>query len=276
MTDGTEDADERSAAIAAEADDPPATARGWLLATSVATLCTTSVQRGIDGFPFGSVVPFATTADGRPLVLLAQMAAHTANLRKDRRAALFVRQGDVEGDPQSGWRLTVLGTFERLVGPGEAVFDGDVETTPDVLEEVEARYLERVPDAVGYAETHSFSYWRMESVVKARYIAGFGRICWIDGPRLLREPDLGGDGAAAVAHMNEDHGSTLLEMCAGLYGFTPSSAQMVAVDRTGFRVRTTGPDRLVQFSFGRDTGPDDLRLAVIAVLRRARAASAAR
>lgn len=266
--------DALAAAAAADAEDPATIARGWLLDTSVATLCTTSVQRGIEGYAFGSVVPFAIGADGRPLVLLASIAAHTANLRRDRRASLFVRQADTSGDPQAGWRLTVLGPFERLVRAHEAGHEADREVGDDALAEVEARYLERVPDAAAYSRTHSFSFWRMAEVVKGRYIAGFGRICWIDGPKLLREPTLDEAAQGAVAHMNEDHRSTMTEMCTGLYGFTPASAEMVSVDRTGFRVRTTGPERLLQFSFGREIEAGDLRLAVIAVLRRARAAVA--
>ena len=110
----------QQAAEAAWKDDAAATARGWLLQVSAGTLCTSSAQRGIEGYPFGSVVPFALTAEGLPYVLIADIAAHTANLRRDPRASLFVRQPEreVEGDPQSGWRVTVLGEMQRLLGPG--------------------------------------------------------------------------------------------------------------------------------------------------------------
>ena len=42
---------------------------------------------------------------------------------------------------------------------------------------LEARYVERVPAAQQYRATHGFAFWRMETVAKVRYIAGFGRIC---------------------------------------------------------------------------------------------------
>jgi hypothetical protein len=73
--------------------------------------------------------------------------------------------------------------------------------------------------------------------------------------------------------MNEDHASSMVEMCRGSYGFSPTSAEMVSVDRAGFLVRTQDPDRLVHFSFRREIRADDLRLAVIEVLRRARVAT---
>lgn len=263
--DGEPDPDEAAAAeAAAEGDDPATTARGWLLATSTATLCTTSVQRGIEGWPFGSVAPFALDAEGRPFVLIADIAAHTANLRRDPRASLLVRQPDEPGcDPQAGWRVTVMGTLVRV--------DGDEDG-------LEARYVERVPAARQYRATHGFAFWRMDTVAKVRYIAGFGRITWLEGASVLRDP--GGEGMAAagpgaIAHMNEDHAENLREMCRGLYGFTPEAARMSAIDRAGFEVRTVGPERRLHFSFGREIGAGELRGAVIDVLRRARAVSVA-
>ena len=70
--------------------------------------------------------------------------------------------------------------------------------------------------------------------------------------------------------MNADHGSSLSELCDGLYGFRPEHAAMVKLDRAGFLVRTRSPDRLVHFSFGREIDARSLRSEVIAVLERAR------
>src|SRR5262245_52225662 len=133
--------EELEAAQAAERDDPAGTARSWLLSVTDGTLCTTAVQRGVEGYPYGSVVPYALTPDGRPVLLLAHIAAHTANLKRDARASLFSRQPGIEGDPQAGWRLTVLGTMEQVP-------DG-----PDIAE-IEARYREVVPAAARYRDTH--------------------------------------------------------------------------------------------------------------------------
>ena len=259
------DSDRQKASVAA---------RGWLLECSVATLCTTSAQRDIEGYPFGSVVPFALSAEGHPIVMLADIAAHTANLRRDPRASLFVRDPHAAEDPQSTWRITVIGSMQRIPRPEVKPRPGDLALEPHVLEDLEARYLERVPSAISYRKTHDFSLWRMSSVVKGRYIAGFGEILWLGGDALLRDP--GGRGLreaapGAVAHMNEDHAHNLAEMCAGAYGFTPERAEMTHIDRTGFLVKTTGPERLLHFSFGREIAADGLRAAVIDVLKRCRA-----
>jgi putative heme iron utilization protein len=244
-------------------DDAGARARAWLLETVAATLCTSCSKPGLEGHPFGSVVPYALMGDGRPVLQIADIAAHTRNLRRDPRGSLFVRQPGVEGDPQTGWRLTVMGRWAKL-------------TDADEIAEAHARLAERVPAVGGYERVHRFGYWKMVEVDEVRYIAGFGKIAWLGGDAILRDPGGEGIGAAApgaVDHMNEDHAHNMVEMCKGLAGFEPQSAAMTALDRTGFLVRTTGPDRLVHFGFGREIRAQELRHAVVELLGRARGAA---
>jgi heme iron utilization protein len=269
----------RDAARAAAEDDPAAHARAWLLSSTAGTLGTLCAGAGMDGWPFGSIVPFALDAHGRPLLLLAGIAAHTKNLRADARASLFVHERR-DDDPQAGWRITVMGRARLVATHERAATLGAREAeivAREELEEIEARYRERVPQAPDYLATHDFDFWRL-SVDKVRYIKGFGKICWIEGAHVVRDP--GGHGvreasAGVIAHMNADHEENMREMCRGLHGFSPQAAQMVAVDRGGFLLRSQGPDRLVSFSFGREVEAAGLRRAIIDVLQRARVAQEA-
>ena len=264
-----------AAEIAEQTGDPAGDVRRWLLETHHGTLCTLSVKRDLEGYPFGSVVPFAIDAQGRPFILIADIAAHTANLRKNPRGTLFIHDPHASGDPQSSWRVSVMGQFNRTLPKGS---DSRHLETANVIDDAEyadlhARYVERVPAAESYVKQHNFDYWRMEEVHKARYIAGFGRICWIQGEKILRDP-LGGGldeaSAPAIEHMNEDHANNMIEMCTGLYGFTPDSAEMIALDASGFQIQTTNPQRHLFFGFGKEIDAEALRVAVIDVLRRAR------
>lgn len=277
--DAAEEAQIDEAAREAERHDAAADARKKLLSAHHATLCTLAAKPELAGHPYGSVVPYALDPSGRPIVLLARIAAHTANLRKDPRATVFVRDPHAEGDPQATWRVSLMGRMQPLTTPARAGDGqpGALVLDEAILEELDARYRARVPGAKGYKSTHTFDYWLMTDVQKARYIAGFGRICWIDGERLLRDPKGAGIGdaaAGAIEHMNEDHRQNLIEMCAGLHGVQPSDAEMVALDRAGFSVRTKGPDGHLYFEFGREIDAESLRPAVIEVLQRARGRAA--
>lgn len=240
--------------------DPAELARQWLIDKRSGTLCTLSVKDGVAGWPFGSVVPFALDRDGRPFILIANIAAHTANLRADPRGSLFVQQPEVDGDPQAGWRITLMGSWAEVAW--------------DDAEELHARYLQRVPAADGYLGTHGFGYWRLEAIERVRYIGGFGRIRWLEGASVLRDPGGEGVGAAAegaMAHMNADHRENMREMCRGLHGVDPAEARMEWLDRAGFTVRTEEPDRLLYFPFPSEIKAAEIRKAVVDVLIAARA-----
>jgi len=258
---------ERDAEQFARVDDPAQAARAWLLTTTSATLCTLAAKPDLAGHPFGSVVPFALDWRGHPVIYTASIAAHTANLRHDPRASLFIRQPDVVGDPQAGWRLSLVGAFHRLSTDGA---DDAEQITQDEHDDIAARYFERVPAARGYASTHSFSFWRMGALKKARYIAGFGKICWLRGDELLRTADEAFQQAAehAAAHMNDDHVENMREMCRGVYDVSPQAVRMVDVDRTGFAL--LADEQRYHFSFGKEVDGAGLRHAVIDVLQRAR------
>lgn len=258
------DPDSKEAAEAAERDDPAGHARRWLLESTSGTLSTISTTNGLEGWPFGSIVPYALDGQGRPILLTARIALHTKNAKADSRASLFVHQSNIEGDPQAGWRITVCGRMTPISEPSE-------------LADANARYVEKVPSASSYFGTHDFEYWRL-SVERVRYIGGFGKICWIDGKEVTRDPLGGGiDSAAAhiVEHMNTDHAENMREMCRGLYRFAPEEVKMTAVDRTGFFLSTHAPERLLHFSFHREVDAGGVREAVIEVLKRARKAVAA-
>lgn len=256
--------------------NPAALARHWLLNSHSGTLCTLARAPGLQGWPFGSIVPFAVDGHGAPLVLIAEIAEHTKNAEADSRVSLFVSERRDDADPQAGWRLNLAGHLTRLRAAREQPrrpASREEVVGDDVLAGLRARYVERVPAALAYAAEHDFFLWRLD-VVRVRNIAGFGRIYWVEGPDMLRDPlgaGLDAAKAGALAHMNADHGENLVEMVRGLCSFTPASALMVDVDRAGMMVRTQGPDRQIYFSFGREIEAKDLRHAVIEVLQRARA-----
>jgi len=142
-------------------------ARALLAAESVGVLSTISVHRA--GFPYGSVTPYALSAQRAPLLLLSRLAAHTKNLLVDPRASLFVGDRSAAEDPQAGARISLLGRLAPLPAPDE----------PDAR----ARYLAAWPRAADYLALGDFAFWRFE-VEEARLIAGFGEIRWLDGAAL--------------------------------------------------------------------------------------------
>ena len=153
---------------------PAAAAQALLRAERQGALSTISLHR--PGWPFGSIAPYALSARGEPLLLMSALAQHTRNALRDDRASLLVQDsaGLAAGaDAQSHARVTVLGRIRAV----------SVAEQPDAT----ARYLSRQPHAARTAEGHGFNLYAL-SIEEARFIGGFGKICWIDGASMLIDP----------------------------------------------------------------------------------------
>lgn len=153
-------------------DTAAGAARALLATESVGVLSTISVHR--QGYPYGSVTPYALAADGAPLLLLSRLAAHTKNLAADPRAGLFIGDRSAVEDPQAGARVSLLGRVTPLAADG--VPDG------------RARYLARWPRAADYLALGDFAFWRF-AIEEARLIAGFGEIRWLEASAFAPASD---------------------------------------------------------------------------------------
>jgi putative heme iron utilization protein len=123
-----------------------------------------TLSRKAEGWPFGSLTPFALAEDGQPLVLLSGLAEHTQNLLADPRVSLFVQDSQALANPQAGARATLLCLAEALSDSAAA----------------QPIYLQRFPDAVALLQLGDFRFFRLK-IERVRFIGGFGEMYWISG-----------------------------------------------------------------------------------------------
>jgi len=189
------------------------------------TLCTLS--RKHPGFPFGSLMPYALDAEGRPIFLVSSMAMHTQNLHADPRASLFVTQPGVSGDPLGAARVTLMGR----TGPAPA--------------DARSVYLKLHENAQYWIDFTDFSLIQLE-VEDVYFIGGFGVMGWIScGEYQQASPDpLADDAPRIIAHMNSDHSDALLRIVRIYGGVQADEARMTSVDRLGFEVRLKTGERV--------------------------------
>src|ERR1017187_2306001 len=201
-------------------------ARTLLHLGRIGTLST--ISRKQQGFPFGSVMPYALDEDGRPVFLISTMAMHTQNLHADPRSSLLVTQADASGDPLGASRVTLVGNVELIPEPEVAA--------------VRKLYLERYASSKNWVDFEDFSFYRMK-VVDVYYVGGFGVMGWVTASDYLHgQPDPLADAAAdIIQHMNADHGEALtllVRTFAGTFaGIDSQQTTMTSVDRLGFHVR---------------------------------------
>lgn len=183
------------------------------------------------GHPFATLVGVATAPDGTPLMLLSDLARHTRNIAADPRASLLFAAKPTGSDALTAPRVTVVGRAKI-----------------SERETAKRRYLERHPDAAGYAEFADFRVYELE-VEAAHVVAGFGRIATAAAAAMI------GDAALAdalsesetnvVAHMNSDHGDAL-----ALYAGQPNRTggiRMTGIDPWGLDLIVDGLGQRIAF-----------------------------
>jgi putative heme iron utilization protein len=185
-------------------------------------------SRKFEGFPFGSMMPFAVDDQGRPVFFISTMAMHTQNLHQDARASLLITQPGAVEDPLGAARLTLI---------------GEVKLAP--ADEVRELYLSHYENARFWQDYTDFAYYRLE-VAGVYFIGGFGVMGWIPAEEYAAAaPDpLAPVAQEIIRHMNADHADALRRIAGHDAGETPDEASITAVDRLGFHLRMRSGDRV--------------------------------
>ncbi len=120
-----------------------------------------TVARDPADFPYASLVAVAFDDLGRPVMCLSELAEHTQNLAVRAEASLLVS----EALALDAGRMTLLGRCARVPEPE--------------VDDARAVFLAAHPEAAGYATFKDFGIYRLEPEA-LRWIAGFGRMAWVD------------------------------------------------------------------------------------------------
>jgi putative heme iron utilization protein len=156
--------------------DPAAAAAGLWRSARQASLATVSGS----GAPFNSwagIAPDRRT--GTVILLLSDLAVHTANLKDDPRASLLIVGSGADIDDELPRSDDDPLALPRLTLVGNATLAGDPEIAAPV-------YLDHHPGAEGYAGFADFRFYRF-APGSAHLVAGFGRIADID-PAVFADP----------------------------------------------------------------------------------------
>ena len=160
---------------------------------------------------FASFLPYVCDEAGRVLLVMSRLAEHTQNVLLDEKVSFLVHDAAAN---LSGARLTILGDLQR------------VESEPLLL----ARLTRQNPELASYLAMSDFSIWRLWPR-RARYIAGFGKMGWLEGEEW--------EGAPSLSLSQE---ATLLLELAGSVAL-----ELLGVDYAGLDVRHG--DQIMRYRF---------------------------
>ncbi len=216
-----------------------------------------SLSRKHAGFPFGSLMPYALDAAGRPIFLISNMAMHTQNLKADPRSSLFVSQASTDGDPLGAARATLIGNAEPV--------------TADDLPDVREQYLARHPNSRYWVDFADFGFFRLEPI-DVYYVGGFGVMGWVAAEDYaIAAPDPLAEVAPGIlAHMNDDHVVAMIRLAKAHAQIEATDATMTSVDRLGFhlRLKTAEGMKGARINFPREVATaKDTREVLVSMVR---------
>lgn len=179
-----------------------------------------TISQDVAGYPFGSMAPYCLDYQGRPIILISRLAQHTKNIVANPKVSLMLTQCDADSIHEAA-RLTLIADARPIEKDEHAVVE---------------RYYRFFPALENYHIELDFEFYRLH-VVKARYIAGFANIHWVDVEDLCPVNCLSpAQEAQVVAHMNADHrdANHHYMLSHGKLIAADDEVSMVGVDREGF------------------------------------------
>ncbi|CAN6452739.1 unnamed protein product [Victoria cruziana] len=144
---------------------PALAVRNLMEQARFAHLCTlmSRMHHQREGYPFGSLVDFASDSTGHPIFSFSPLAIHTRNLLVDPRCTLVVQAPGWSG--LSNARVTIF---------------GDVYPLPADKQEWAHQHYTTKHYQGASQQWGNLYYYRMESVSDIYFIGGFGTVAWVD------------------------------------------------------------------------------------------------
>ncbi|CAA7410277.1 unnamed protein product [Spirodela intermedia] len=144
---------------------PALAVRNLMEQARFAHLCTimSRMHHRREGYPFGSLVDFATDSRGHPIFCFSPLAIHTRNLLADPRCTLVVQIPGWSG--LSNARVTIF---------------GDILPLPDDQQEWAHKQYTAKHQQWASQQWGNFYYHQMQNISDIYFIGGFGTVAWVD------------------------------------------------------------------------------------------------
>ena len=206
----------------------------YLLRTTSSGILST-ISKAYKGYPFGSYVTYITGPDRSIYIYASTLAQHTKNLFKDSKACLTLSREKINDDKQNSQRLTLMGDLEPV--------------HDDEKEYVKQRFHIFLPESKKYSKMHDFDFYKL-SLVKIRWIGGFGEIAWLKNKdwKPIQPKWVKGE-KHMIEHMNEDHSNVIYSSLKAQHGIADKKSKMIALSIDGYFTKSRNKIYFIEFKY---------------------------
>ena len=211
-------------------------------------------SQSVEGYPFGSVVPYFMSTQGNLIIYISQIAQHTRNIKGNPKVSMTIFDS-MQDDSQASGRVTLLGDAELIDN-----------------ENVTAQYLSLFPQAKSYQQTHDFMFYQIKAE-RIRYIGGFGKIFWINKADWFTDVEQWHHASSEIVqHMNEDHQDAMTLIVEHQFGLRATNVAMLSAFFEGVHMQVD--KQIVYLAFDTPcTTAKQVREQLVAATHAARSAS---
>ena len=185
-----------------------------------------TISKKHDKYPFGSFVTYITGRDRSIYFYLSDIAEHTKNLKNNPKGCLTISNKIHLGDKQDSQRLTIIGDLEKVESKN--------------IDFCRERFHFHFPKSKEYDKFHSFHFYKL-SPISARWIGGFGKICWLDIEEWIsKEEDILWKISEnkIIEHMNTDHKNSIISAINSQHNVIDTECEIIFLNKDGYYAKT--------------------------------------
>ncbi|KAK9806618.1 hypothetical protein WJX73_000437 [Symbiochloris irregularis] len=219
---------------------PPVAARNLVEQAALAHLCTTmsKMHHRRAGYPFGTVVDFASDGAGAPIFCLSPLAIHTRNIMEDARCSMVVQMPGWTGLANA--RVTIFGDVYQLPAEMQAA------AREIFLEKHATEKKERWVSA-------NLLFFRMHRILDIFFVGGFGTVQWVDPKEYsaIKPDNIVMSSPLKTLQALNDQCAASLQRLLARPGTPVDDVLFISVDRLGadVRVRRSGDYSVERLGF---------------------------
>lgn len=228
----------KNATLRYDLPTPAVAVRNLVELAQYAHLCTimSNMHHRRSGYPFGTIVDFASDGAGCPLFCLSPLAIHTRNIMEDPRCSLVVQMPGWTG--MANARVTIFGDVYQL--------------PPEMHEAAREIYVAKHARESKKGEwvSGNLVFFRMHRILDIYFVGGFGTVQWVDvADYMATKPDsiVAADPQQTISDLNAQFDGSLRKlMCRKLRPHV-DEAILISIDKLGADVRVrVGSDYSVE------------------------------
>lgn len=227
----------KSATLRYDLPTPAVAVRNLVELAQYAHLCTimSNMHHRRSGYPFGTIVDFASDGAGCPLFCLSPLAIHTRNIMEDARCSLVVQMPGWTG--MANARVTIFGDVYQL--------------PPDMHQAAREIYAAKhAKERRGQWVSGNLVFFRMHRILDIYFVGGFGTVQWVDvADYMATRPDsiVAADPQQTISVLNKKFDMSLRKLLCRKLRPHVDEAVLISIDKLGADVRVrVGTDYSVE------------------------------